>query len=619
MPATFCWSRSKVLGLLLVLCAATAVHAQSPVLYRISFPEPEHHWMLVEARFEQVPEGSLAIHISRSSPGRYALHEFAKNVYDVHIDDGAGNPLRVEKPNNSEWDVSGHAGVVRMRYRVFGDQVDGTYLAVDTTHAHINVPAALVWARGLEARAVRVSFEVPRDSAWKIATQLHATEDPTTFTAANLQYLVDSPVELSNFVSRTFEVNQRRFRIALHHDGSDRDADRLADDVERIVREAAAIFGELPAYEGGSYTFIADCLPYASSDGMEHRNSTVITAEGALRVAADRQWIIGTVAHEFFHSWNVERIRPRSLEPFDLDQANVSGELWFAEGFTSYYQSLIIQRTGLASIRETAATWGYDVDTVMRDPGRRYRSAEDMSRMAPYVDAAAWSDHVNFANTYISYYTWGAAIALALDLSLRERGLASLDDYMRALWRDFGKREGIEGAVARPYTMADLRDRLAEVSGDRAFADGFFDRFIQGREVADYRTLLEHAGLLLRSRNTGRAWIGQMTLEFDHGLARISSPLLENTPAYRAGLDEDDEVASIDGEPVTGQDRLDEIIRRYRPGAPVRFVIRRRGVQQEISVPTEEDPRLEIVPLETERQLTDAERQMRDAWLGSKR
>ena len=164
--------------------------------------------MQVEVRFTEVPDGPLQVHMSRSSPGRYAVHEFAKNVYDVRIDDGNGRALKVDSPNTSEWDVAGHSGTVRVRYRVFGNQVDGTFLAVDTTHAHINIPAALMWARGLEDRPVRVTFDPPAGRNWRVATQLHPTDDPHTFTAANLQYLVDSPTEVSNFVLRTFQVEQ---------------------------------------------------------------------------------------------------------------------------------------------------------------------------------------------------------------------------------------------------------------------------------------------------------------------------------------------------------------------------------------------------------------------------
>src|SRR5688572_16903747 len=236
--------------------------------------------MEVEVTFPDVPPGTLEVMMSRTSPGRYAVHEFARNVYDVRIDDGAGGQLGVEHPNPSQWNVTAHPGTVRVRYKVFGNHLNGTHVSIDTTHAHLNIPASLMWARGFEARGVRVTFDAPEN--WKIATQLHPTSDPHTFTAGNLQYLVDSPVELSAFTPRTFVVD-REFRVALHHDGSDADADRFAADLEKIVREQRSVFGELPDFEA-PYTFISDFLPWAASDGMEHRNSTVLTEPARLGV-----------------------------------------------------------------------------------------------------------------------------------------------------------------------------------------------------------------------------------------------------------------------------------------------------------------------------------------------
>jgi predicted metalloprotease with PDZ domain len=613
---------------LIVLIALSApAFAQSPVAYRLSFPEPQHHWMQVEVRFADVGAAPLQVHMSRSSPGRYGIYEFAKNVYDVRIDDGNGRALPVQRPSASEWDVAGHSGTVRVQYRVFGNQVDGTFLAVDPTHAHVNIPAALMWAKGLEGRAVRISLDPPAGSRWKVATQLHATPDPYTFTAANLDYLIDSPIEAGNFTLRTFQADERAgagvketFRIAIHHDGTDRDADRFVADLERIVREESAVFGELPAYEGGTYTFLADYLPYALRDGMEHRNSAVLTSPGGLRAADERFDIISTAAHEFFHSWNVERIRPRSIEPFDLDKANAFDELWLAEGFTSYYEALTLQRAGLATIAQTAETLGVALDTVVRSPARKYRSAVDMSRMAPFVDAVVWGDQTNLDNTYISYYTWGSAIALGLDLSLRERsgGKITLDDYMRTLWQQYGRASGPEGVVTHPYTMQDLRDRLVDVSGDAVFAGVFFDRYIEGRDVADYGALLGPAGMLLRKRFPGRAWIGLLNLNFDQGTARISSPVMEGTPAYAAGLDQDDELVSFEGETIGAPTRLEEILRRHAPGDRLRVTIRRRRLTEELIVVAEEDPTVQLVPTETNRPLTQSERTLRDAWLGSK-
>ena len=607
----------------IVLCLSICplASAQTPISYRISFPEPQHHWMQVDIRFEQVPPGALQVHMSRSSPGRYAIHEFAKNVYDVEFDDGSGRSLVASRPNTSQWDVAGHAGTVHARYRVFGDRADGTFLAIDTNHAHINVPAALMWARGLEDRPARVTFDLPQGLSWKVATQLHPTTDSSTFTAANLQYLVDSPIELSNFVLRSFQVGGQTFRIALHHDGSDAEADQLSHDVERLVREEEAVYGELPSYEGRTYTFLADYLPYVSGDGMEHRNSTVMTYTGALRVPDERKGMLSTVAHEFFHCWNVERIRPRSLEPFKLDEANMSGELWLAEGFTNYYESVVLGRTGLLDLAETASRFGRELDTVIRGAGRRHRTAEEMSRMAPFVDAAAFIDPTDFDNTFISYYTWGSAIGLALDLSLRERsgGKISLDDYMRALWRTYGKPGGpAEGLVGRPYTMQDLRDRLADVAGDRQFADDFFNRFIQGHEAPDYEALLSKAGMLLRKRNPGRAWIGSLRLTTDRGRVRISTATIEDTPAYAAGLDRGDEIVVFDGEPVAEASRVDAILERHKPGDRIQAKIRVDGTMMDMTIVTQEDPRLEVVPMEVNRPLTQSERALREAWLGSR-
>jgi predicted metalloprotease with PDZ domain len=574
--------------------------------------------MQVEVTFPDVPPGTLEVMMSRTSPGRYAVHEFARNVYDLRIDDGAGGQLGVEHPNPSQWNVTAHPGTVRVRYKVFGNHLNGTHVSIDTTHAHLNIPASLMWARGFEARGVRVTFDAPEN--WKIATQLHPTSDPHTFTAGNLQYLVDSPVELSAFTPRTFVVD-REFRVALHHDGSDADADRFAADLEKIVREQRSVFGELPAFEA-PYTFISDFLPWAASDGMEHRNSTILTEPGRLRVPDEQISVLGAAAHEFFHSWNVERIRPRSLEPFRLDVPNPSSELWFAEGFTSYYSPLTLQRAGLSRMDEFAGRMGQMLDSVIRTPARKYRSAEDVSRFAQFVDAAVWTDPDNLPNSYVSYYDWGAVIGLGLDLSLRARTdhKVSLDDYMRRMWQDFGRAPPpVEGAVARPYTMQDLRRVLADVAGDRTFADDFFDRFIQGREVVDYAPLLARAGMILRKRSPARSWIGDVSIDFSNGTSRVSMPTVEDTPVYIAGLDLDDELLSVDGVAVTGPSRLEEAVQRRKPGDRVQLSIRRRGVAQELTLTIGEDPRLQLLPVErTGRALTAAERAFRHAWLGSK-
>jgi predicted metalloprotease with PDZ domain len=620
--------RRAFISATLVLVTAVAAFAQAPVEYRLSFPEPEHRWMQVEVTFREVPAGPLQVRMSRTSPGRYALHEFAKNVFDVQTRDGKGDLLTPTRPNLHQWNVTGHDGTVVVSYRVFGDRIDGTYLSVDDTHAHMNMPATLMWARGFETRPARVRLEQPPGRTWRVATQLYPTTEPLTFTAPNLHYLLDSPTEFSAFTERRFTVPDAggakpTFRIALHHDGSDADADAFAKDVERIVRETLAVFGEFPQFETDTYTFLSDYLPWASGDGMEHRNSTVLTSAGALRNPQQRTGLLGTVAHEFVHAWNVERIRARDLEPFDFEDADVSAELWFGEGFTSYLDDLILHRAGLTTLDAALASFAGTINAVTLSPGRRFRSAAEMSTLAPFVDAAAAIDRTSWDNTFISYYTWGAALGLALDLSLREQkaGQTTLDTYLRAMWTRFGRPgQKTPGHVATPYTMADLETVLGELT-TKQFARTFFGSFIQGREVANYGALLEQAGLVFRKRNAGQAYLVAPGLSFQGGAgARMTSAALFETALYKAGVDRDDLIVAIDGVSVSTQEAWEQSLSRHKPGGavPIRFV-RRSGETVNTTLVLEEDPRIEVVTVEQAGgTLTAAQKRFRDEWLSSK-
>jgi predicted metalloprotease with PDZ domain len=619
MPRALC--RLSLVGLLVLLPIGAA--AQAPVAYRLSFPQPEHRWMQVEVTFNDVPEGVLQVRMSRSSPGRYAIHEFAKNVYNVTVTDTAGKPLAVARPNPHQWDVSGHAGNVRITYRIFGDRVDGTYLAIDSTHAHINMPAALMWARGFELRGATVRFEPPAGSSWTVATQLLPGADAFTFTAPNLQYLMDSPSEFSGFSLRTFNVagapGNAAFRLAVHHLGTDAEVDTFARDVQKIVAEARHVFGEFPAFEGNTYTFIGDYLPWASGDAMEHRNSTFLSSPTSIR--NNRIGLLGSVAHEFFHVWNVERIRPRSLEPFNFEDANMSGELWLAEGFTNYYEWLVMVRAGLMPLDGYAENAAGTINTVTLTPGRLIRSAVEMSQFAPFVDAATAVDRTNFENTFISYYTWGEAIGLALDLALRDRSDSNvtLDHFMRALWQKHGKPGGRwPGYVDNPYTLADARAALAEVAGDQAFANDFFARYIEGHEVADYARLLARAGLTLRPRFAGQGYAGDLRLQDARGTVRVAAPVPLGSPAYAAGLEHDDLILSIGGAPASSVAEVERVIRTRRPGDTVPLILERRGEQVTSTLRLVADPTADLVPAEQAGQpLTPAQRRFRDAWLGS--
>lgn len=613
--------------------AAPRPVAAPPVVYKVTFPEPHHHWMQVEVTFSGLGTRPLQARMSRSSPGRYAVHEFAKNIFALEAFNGKGLAIAPTRPTPYQWNVAGHDGTVRIVYKIFGDRGDGTYVAVDNTHARLNIPASFMWAVGLESRPVRITFVPPADSGWKIGTQLFPTNDPQTFTAPNMQYFMDSPTELSNFGLRTFTVKNQdgasyQIRVAAHHDGSDANLDALAKDVERVVLEHGAVFGEFPAFDTGNYTFLLDYTPHSDGDGMEHRNSTFTSSRLTIANDQQRAQALGTISHEFFHAWNVERIRPADLEPFNFTDANISCCLWLAEGFTQYYGNLLLIRAGFTPQSAGGLAFGNTINAVANGSGRLVRSAVQMSQHAPYTDAAASIDKTDFGRSFISYYTYGAAVALALDLSLREKsnGALTLDDYMRRLWTVYGKpKSATIGLVAKPYTLRNLRDELALLTKDRAFADDFFNRYVEGREVANYERLMFQAGFIVRPRSPEAGWIGNVQVAPTEGGLTINPPqgntivpIAFGTPAYDAGLEYGDVITAIDGQPAT----VDSFgaLSRKKPGESASLTLRRRGNQTVTTTITlRPNPTLQVIDVETAgAALTPGQKAFREAWLGTK-
>lgn len=622
----------RLLVVVLLLFVCVPAWAQAPVEYKLSFPAPEHRWMQVEVTFAAVPAGVLQVRMARTSPGRYALHEFAKNVFDVKVVNGKGQVLTPARPDPHQWDIAGHDGTAIVSYKIFGDRTDGTYLGINSMHAHINIPAALMFARGWFERPAQVTFVQPPGKAWKVATQLFPTADPLVYTAPNIHYLMDSPTDFSAYTLREFTVDdgQKRagppptFRIALTHDGTEAEADAFAKDVERIVRETIPIFGELPQFETNTYTFLSTYLPWASGDGMEHRNSTSLTSSGALRNPGQRQGILGTVSHEFFHAWNMERLRSAGVEPFDFEEADMSDDLWLGEGFTSYFDSLILHRAGLLPLDGLLGELAGSVNAVTLGPGRQFRSPVEMSRMAPFVDAAASIDRTAFPNLFISYYTYGSVIGLGLDLSLRDRSNTQVtgDQFMKALWNQFGRPgQKDPGKVSTPYTVDGLKESLAKVAGDRGFANDFFSKYVEGREVVDYGKLLARAGLVLRKRAAGKAFAGQVQLQAGGSALRVGGLVPWESPLYKAGVAQDDQLTHLGGAALTSMAAWDEALGKQTIGVPVPLrYVRRSGEVVEGSITLIEDPRIEIVTVEsTGGTLTDDQRRFRTSWLSSQR
>lgn len=615
--------RNSVIGLAgLALLVAGGAQAQTPgadpgasapVQYEISFDNARHHEAQVLATWRKVPKGPLTVQMSRSSPGRYAIHEFAKNVYRVSAVDGAGRPLKVSRTDPYSWIVSGHDGTVKLTYTLYADRGDGTYSQIDATHAHLNMPATFMWARGYDAKPIRVKFK-KFDPKWTIATQLPAvTGEADTFWARDFQYFMDSPTEIADLTWREWPVVDKghtyTFRIALHDPGTPADADAFAEKVKKMVPELIKVFGEAPRFDYGTYTFIADYMPQISGDGMEHRNSTFISQPRSLFQANFAQ--LGTASHEFVHAWNVKRIRPAEIEPFDFTGADPTPSLWLAEGFTQYYGPLAIRRSGQSTEDEFIAGVAGNLNTVLNRPGRLYGSPQEMSLRAAFNDAATALDPMN-TNINTSYYPYGAVVALALDLTLRGQGKGlTLDDYMRQLWK-------VHGAPYRPYRPADLPAALAAITGDTAFAEGFFKASVEGNQFPDFEPLLAQAGLKLRPKSPKRGWLGASRVAANGPEVTLAEPPAPDTPLYGAGIEKGDRILSLGRLNIASDPDWQGALNRIAAGETTTIRFLQRGQTIEAPLTALADPTFELVRYEAAG-LTPTPEQLafRKRWMGS--
>ncbi len=581
----------KLLLLIFLILLSGPIGAQTNT-YSISFENAGHHEAEIKATFPNLSMDTIGIRMSRTSPGRYALHEFAKNVYNVAATDSKGTPLTITRPNPYQWNVSGHDGTIHISYTLFANRGDGTYSQVDETHAHLNIPATFMFVPELSDRNIRVDFNVREDLNWKVATQMPKVSD-NTYSAPNLQYFMDSPTEISNYSSREFEVEsnnkKQTVQFILHHNGTEEELDTYWEKVKKIVLAEKDVFGELPNYDFGTYTFLACYVPNASGDGMEHRNSTILTDREGL-AEGGMEGNIGTVSHEFFHSWNVERIRPKSLEPFDFTEANMSGELWFAEGFTSYYTNLILCRAGIitptAYIDGLTGTFNY----VWNSPARQFFNPIEMSYQAPFVDAATSVDPVNRENTFISYYSYGSVLGLALDLSLRQKNL-NLDDYMKFVWQTYGQKE-------TSYTVEDLHKMLNKYAGPD-FGNQFFGNYVYKSDMPNYAPLFKSVGVVLKQDST-KPFFGASVSIKDDGTAVIDRNVPIGSPAYKAGLENGDVIISINTISFKKEQRFSDFINQFKVGDVLEVTFKRYGVERSASLVLQADPSYSIQLMEKE-------------------
>ena len=482
----------QVTTLVLLACSAVPAQTGGPLSSNISFtvamPKPYTHLLEVEMRVQipanlQVPnETDLVMPVW--TPGSYLIREFERHVQDFAAD-ANGRALDWTKVNKNTWRVKTN-GVRQWRatYRVYANELSVRTSELNSDHAFWNNAALLMY---LDKQIEHSStLHINPAPGWKIATGLPAVDgQPNTFRAENFDVLYDSPVECSNFKQIDFQVRGVPHRIVIDGDGN-YDQNRMLAGVQKIVETEVSLFGDIPYHD---YTFILH-LRANTGGGLEHLNSTAL---GFRRNGFEKEegyrrfWSL--VAHEFFHLWNVKRIRPDALGPFDYTKENYTRSLWVAEGITSYYGDLMPRRAGLISDQTYLDELAKRIQDFQNTPGREKMSAEEAS-----FDAwvKLYYPDENSINSQISYYDKGELLGLLLDLDIRRRthGAKSLDDVMRYLYDEFYKK-------GRNYTPADMQKACELMAG--ASLDEFFSRYVRGRDdlLPIYHEILAGAGLRL--------------------------------------------------------------------------------------------------------------------------
>jgi len=496
------------------------------------------------------------------TPGSYLVREFERHVQDFAATDASGQALQWEKLNKDSWRVVTKAsGDWRATYRVYANELSVRTNELNSDHAFWNNAALLMYLEGFLSAPSTLQILAPQP--WKVATPLPLEPGPkNTFRAENFDILYDSPVEVSNFKTLLFNVNGVPHRIVIDGEGN-YDPARMQADVKKIVEAAVELMGgEIPYRD---YTFFLH-LRSNTGGGLEHLNSTALGFRRfGFKPEAGYRGFLSLVAHEFFHLWNVKRIRPDALGPFDYTKENYTRLLWVAEGVTSYYENVILRRAGLISDKDFLADAARGFQDLQNTPGRLVMSAEEAS-------FDAWIKYYrqdeNSINSQVSYYDKGAILGLLLDLEIRKRsrGTKSLDDVMRYLYSEFYKKD-------RNYTPKDFQTISEMMAGSSL--EEFFAKYVRGREELDYNSALAAAGLRLDTigatpKPVEMAYLGADVAQENDRL--IVRRVYAGSPAYEQGLNTGDQIVAFNNMRAT-KDFFDARIAEKRLGDLVNLAI----------------------------------------------
>jgi predicted metalloprotease with PDZ domain len=523
--------------------------------YQIAMSQPQTHLFEVKLTVSNWHGELLDIKMPAWTPGSYLVREYVRHLQDFSAVTSDGQKLTVVKAAKNHWQIEpdGSSEIV-INYRIFANELTVRTNHLDATHGYFNPAALCFYIPGYEYCPIEIKI-IPARPDWQITTPLPEIS-PQTFLANDLDTLVDSPFEIGYQQIYDFTVLDKSHQLVVWGEGN-LDPQIAIADIKKIVEVEAKIFGGLP-YE--HYIFLLHLSP-SGGGGLEHKNCcSLLYPRFGFQGSEKHNRFMQLVAHEFFHLWNVKRIRPAALEKFDYEGENYTPSLWFSEGTTSYYDLIIPRRAGIYDEQEFLAELSKEITRYQTTPGRLVQPLSESS-----FDAwiKLYRPDANSSNSQMSYYLKGEMVTLLLDLLIRDRtdGAKSFDDVLVAMWEQFGKAE-------IGFTETQLKNIIESVA-DRDLTE-FYARYIHGVEELPFNDYLNPFGLELKAGEATTPYLG-ITVNSDRGKETIKS-VAANSPAQLAGVDPGDELLALDGFKVTAEKLVDRL-KLYTDGQQIELTI----------------------------------------------
>lgn len=577
------------------------------VVYQVLAHDALSHTAEFSVLVRHPPAPSFDLVLPVWSPGAYEIRDSAREVRELRASpEGDPRPLRVERVEKNRWRVHPDGSeVVDVRYSVYGRELTDDGFDVSDEHLYLNAPRCFPWVDGRADEPVELVLHLP--PGWRAFVELpRLSESPPRFRAANFEELVDTPVECGRPQEVTFRAAGVPHTVLFCGLPGNFEAHRIEEDARKIVEAQVRYFGGSPLT---SYTFLFH-LADRRDGGLEHRASTSLVVErNSFRPAEAYERILTLLSHEYFHLYNVKRIRPKVLGPFDFSREVYTRLLWWMEGTTDYVSVLMLRRAGLFTPTKTLQKMGDIAARFYAMPGRAHRSLEEASLLA-WIDL--YRPFEESRNQSISYYDKGYLVSLALDLDLRHRteNAASLDTVFRKLWAEYG-------LPGRGLAEDELQPVIESATG--LDVGEFFDRYVRGTADLDLARFAHHAGLKFGpapkpANGEETADPGYLGIEFvnESGRVRVRE-VLEGSPARRAGISPADEIVSFDGARVLAEG-FPDALKRYPPGSELTVDLYRRGVLRHLPLTTAKAPpaKYAFTPLES---VTPLQKTIYGAWL----